>query len=175
MFCLFVLLKTRLIPSSSTKPRRAFVADEWQECGTLPGWKYKSHVGGNYKTGKIFRSPEGNNFKGKSRVMKFMLNNNYSSENILALREFFKIDGWETHEDLPQDWMWCQPGRDKALRLLSPCGNMFKSKVSAMNFIKGMASGSSHSEAETITNFNPQAKARPRRVKSKTSIILDHP
>ena len=99
----------------------------------------------------MFQSPEGEYFKGKSKVMKFMLNNNYSSEDIIALREFFKIDGWETHEELPEDWMWCQPGRNKVLRLLSPSGNMFKSKTTAVNFI--IESGGEKSDTDKIRNF----------------------
>ena len=65
--------------------RRRMKSGQWNNIEALPGWKYKTHIGGNYKTGKIFKSPEGEYFKGKSSVMKFMLNNNYPSEDILSL------------------------------------------------------------------------------------------
>ena len=121
--------------------------DEWKEFNVEPlaGWKYKEVAAGQTR----YQSPSGDFFKGKSHLMKFLIQNKLSKDTISAMRSSFKSDGWKTHEDLPESWMWKKSGNNRMF--LSPRGAVLNSKEDAVNHISSY--GYPQSDLDMISSF----------------------
>ena len=94
----------------------------------LSGWKFKEDFPGRTR----YQSPSGDYFKGKNRLMKFLLQN-CSKDTITAMRSSFRSDGWSTDACLPRFWMWKKAGHK--LMFLSPKEAILRSKEEAVTHI----------------------------------------
>ena len=78
-------------PSKKSKSEnKSLLYDNWMEFDSEPlkGWKYKSDSAGQRR----YLSPSGYYLNGKSRVMKFLVENKYSQDALTAMRNTFKSD-----------------------------------------------------------------------------------
>ena len=81
--------------------------------------------------------------------MKFLLENKYSKDAMIAMRSTFKTDGWQMDSKLPESWLWKRSTNQ--MMFLSPKGALFKSKVEAVNHMKSHED--SPSDIELMSNF----------------------
>ena len=102
---------------------------------TIPnGWKTTVDV--SRPGHKLFMSPDGLIFTKRTLALKYMVNNNLSSEMIECMRDSTIHEGWKKHPKLPDNWR-VQPKRDKTgtnkgLLLLTPLGGTFESTKKAL-------------------------------------------
>ena len=90
------------------------------------GWRFKNHRLGT-RSYNIYASPEGAKLKGKGSVLKFMIDNSFSSEDIQKVRISLKSDGWKTDSSLPEGWLY-KIDKSGCKYFMTSEGKKFKSK-----------------------------------------------
>ena len=113
-----------------------------------PGWKIrklelKSLVSkrGALNTNDKIASPDGHIFQGKAHAMKHMIKEKYPVEDITIMRNGLLAEGWFEDPALPQNWLAKQlnkikSNRDKACRFMDEKGNLLRSSVIAIQFLR---------------------------------------
>ena len=134
-------------PTKKSPKRKSILNEDWKEFDSehLSGWRYKEDSAGH----KRYLSPSGFYLNSRSHVMKFLLENKYSKDAMIAMRSTFKTDGWQMDSKLPESWLWKRSTNQ--MMFLSPKGALFKSKVEAVNHMKSHED--SPSDIELMSNF----------------------
>ena len=90
-----------------------------------PGWLIKHRKDG--MVGLV--SPDGTFLIGRIAALKHLVENNYPKEQILALKDTLKYEGWSSDPKLPQDWLY--KSRLTKLNFIDESGHFFQSKEAA--------------------------------------------
>ena len=119
--------------------------ESWNYCEDLPsGWSIKK-----FGVSNMFKSPSGEKMNGKRCVLKFMIKNNYPSDQIQQTRHSLISENWQTNSDLPNNWL-LKKDKEGKRRYVSSSGELFKSKDKALRYLKEHGSLSDYSLLQKI-------------------------
>ena len=111
---------------------------DWQDGSAfLPaGWLFKTVHGHTADWSKLL-APGGMVFNTKLKALNFMMENNYSEEDINRLRESFTSDGWSESNLLPSSWKFrkCKAERNE-YQFITPSGDIFNSRRGLIDHLR---------------------------------------
>ena len=111
----------------------------WLSCGdSMPkNWKFKqATVGASRRLYKLYRSPDGIIFKGRRRVLEFLVQRKYPETEIKAMRDRLKEEGWQHNDMLPENWLFRQTSKNCSKEFVNGAGKYFHSKQPALKYLK---------------------------------------
>ena len=130
--------------------RRGLHGDSWTSDQTLPeGWLQKIVKIGEKKSFQYLLSHDGQKFRGKRSVLQHMIKNNYSQVDIMKIRSSLKHDGWDYHQNLPENWMYKLRGQ--RLLFCSSEGKLLETREKALVHIR---SNGTDSDFEALKSFS---------------------
>ena len=101
---------------------------------TVPqGWMIRKAGGANLKNCYHVLSPDKKHFAGRRVALKYLIDNNYSEDEIEAMRECLKFDGWIMDSKLPSKWFY-KTHKDNTHLFIDSEGNYFQSKDTALKY-----------------------------------------
>ena len=103
----------------------------WTKSENLPtNWKVRRTT----KTDKkYYLSPNGEQFHGVAALFQHIVKSRESPEDVIAVKEELKQDGWMESKHFPSDWLIKTVGK---LDVLSPEGFRFRSYLAAARFME---------------------------------------
>ena len=161
------ILKFSNLAKETSNTNRKLVSD-WIESKSLPpGWKTKTSSVGN----KLFMAPEGNRFPSRKMALQYMINNQFSDENIVKIRKSMSEDGWKESEYLPTGWIYrnTRDTDDYGVQILSKEGLTFNSYLAAMKYV----GSSKNFSQEDITNLACLSKENLKTKKGLSSRFIE--
>ena len=123
------VLKTFLASQVSVYNGGKEVDSSWQSGPTVPdGWMIKEVRGQNLKNSFHVLSPEKQHFTGRRIALRFMIKQRYPADQIQAMRDCLKYDGWLQSPHLPLNWLYKAEKNGKS-QFLDEQGNLYKSML----------------------------------------------
>ena len=107
--------------------------DSWSSDPSLPaGWKVKKQ-----KSGGSLLSPTGEVFKSVKLALKHLIDSKGAGEEISAVREYLKSQGWKEGLDkLPALWLYKTGNTGRKISFLTDAGDFVEHKVNAISYLK---------------------------------------
>ena len=99
-----------------------------------PGWKILKDYDAQNRNARII-SPQGLNFRTKRSALAYMMESNFSNDDIEKLHKSIEQDGWFTHQNLPMNWRY-KKRSISGLLFSDPSGFYFKSREKALKSLR---------------------------------------
>ena len=127
----------------------------WETSDTVPeGWKVCNTNDGNQK----IKCPDGSSHLNRRVALKYMVLKNYPQEQIEAMRDCTKADGWEENEKIPKNWRFktykSKEGKT-VRRFMVETGIEFESIASVVRFMEASPEVYSTTEIENVKSLLP--------------------
>ena len=109
---------------------------DWKDDITVPsGWK----VGYNQEGKQTILCRDGTKFSSRRDALRYLVSKGFPEKEVDILRSHLKVEGWEGHEKLPQNWkMKIRSDKTHQMRkfLMNSKGIMFNTIAGAVRFME---------------------------------------